>query len=309
MALTLTEANKYSNNVLRTGVIETIVKESPILQRLPFIEVLGTGLTYNRENAMASAQFYDVNATWTEGTHTVTEVTATLRILGGDADVDNFLQRTRSNLQDLTAATIEMKAKAVAHLFEDYFIYGDDTSDTTVFDGLHLTIPSGQQVHQGATTIPAALTLSNMDSMLDLIKPGVPDLIMMSRRTRRGLNKFSRAATSPFAVTYDAFGQRIESYNGIPIAVSDFQVDTETIASAAYSAKTGGASSSVFAMKFGEDAVCGIQATDGIQMVPIGDLESKDAKRYRLKWYANWALFSTLSIAKIDGISSADVTT
>ncbi len=48
MALTLTEAAKLSNDFLLQGVIETIVKESPILQVLPFIEITGNGLTYNQ---------------------------------------------------------------------------------------------------------------------------------------------------------------------------------------------------------------------------------------------------------------------
>ena len=47
MALTITEASKLSNDILLTGVIETIVNESPILQSLPFIEIVGNGLTYN----------------------------------------------------------------------------------------------------------------------------------------------------------------------------------------------------------------------------------------------------------------------
>ena len=42
MALTLVEASKLSNDVLLTGVVETIIKDSPILQSLPFIEVVGT---------------------------------------------------------------------------------------------------------------------------------------------------------------------------------------------------------------------------------------------------------------------------
>ncbi len=48
MALTLTEAAKLSNDLLLAGVIETIVKESPVLQALPFVEITGNGLTYNR---------------------------------------------------------------------------------------------------------------------------------------------------------------------------------------------------------------------------------------------------------------------
>lgn len=49
MALTLAEANKLSNDILLQGVVETIIKDSPILQRLPFIEIVGNGLTYNQE--------------------------------------------------------------------------------------------------------------------------------------------------------------------------------------------------------------------------------------------------------------------
>ena len=39
--------------------------------------------------------------------------------------MDNFLKATRSNVQDLEAAIIEMKAKALRHKFEEIFIYGD----------------------------------------------------------------------------------------------------------------------------------------------------------------------------------------
>ncbi|MBA7690257.1 hypothetical protein ES703_98781 [subsurface metagenome] len=49
MALTLNEAAKLSTNMLLQGVVETIIKDSPILQRLPFIEIVGNGLTYNQD--------------------------------------------------------------------------------------------------------------------------------------------------------------------------------------------------------------------------------------------------------------------
>ena len=125
MALSLTEAAKLSNDVVLAGVIETIVKESPVLERLPFIEMVGNALTYNRENAMAAAAWFTVGDTWTESTPTFTQVQSTLTTLGGDADVDQYLEKTRSNVQDLAAVMLELKAKAVAHEFEDKFVYGD----------------------------------------------------------------------------------------------------------------------------------------------------------------------------------------
>lgn len=56
MALTLAEAEKLSNDVLLQGVIETIIKDSPILQTLPFIQIVGNGLTYT-QNCMADTQY------------------------------------------------------------------------------------------------------------------------------------------------------------------------------------------------------------------------------------------------------------
>ena len=49
MALTLAEASKLSNDMLLQGVVETIVKDSPIVQQMPFIEIAGNGLTYNQD--------------------------------------------------------------------------------------------------------------------------------------------------------------------------------------------------------------------------------------------------------------------
>src|SRR5918997_2604015 len=125
MALALTEAAKLANDVVLAGVIETIVKDSPVLQRLPFIDLVGNALTYNRENAAAGANWFAVGDTWTEGTPTFTQVTATLKILGGDADVDQYLARTRNNVQDLEAAVVELKAKAVRQEFEEGFVNRD----------------------------------------------------------------------------------------------------------------------------------------------------------------------------------------
>ena len=119
MAITKAQAAGLSNDMLLRGVIETIVKESAILSFLPFMEVTGTALSYNREVTMPDVSFYASGDTWAEATPTFTQVTATLKILGGDADVDNFLQATYADPNDIEAETIASRAKAVAHLFSD----------------------------------------------------------------------------------------------------------------------------------------------------------------------------------------------
>ena len=306
MALTLTEAAKLSNDVVLQGVIETVVKESRVLQALPFVDMVGNALTYNRENAMATAAFFDVGDTWSESTPTFTQAQATLKILGGDADVDQYIATTRNNVQDIEATVLELKAKAIAYEFEDEFLYGDTAVDAKGFDGLHKLCPAGQQVHQGAAATPAALSLKRLDETIDLVRPGKPDFLLMTRRTRRGISAYARALSSPVQFEAGDFGQRVMFYDGIPVFESDFLVDTEAIAAGVFSAKTGGASTTIFAVKTGEGRLTGL-TNGGIQVENVGALETKDARRWRCKWYVALALFSTLAIARIDGISSADV--
>ncbi len=121
MALTQVEAARLSNDMLVRGVIDTIVKDSMILQFLPFMDVTGTSVRYTREATMPAASFHAPLGTWTEATPTFSSHTANLTILGGDADVDNFLQATYADANDLEAEVIANRAKAIAHKFnEDY---------------------------------------------------------------------------------------------------------------------------------------------------------------------------------------------
>jgi hydroxymethylpyrimidine pyrophosphatase-like HAD family hydrolase len=188
MALTLVEASKLSNDTLLSGVIETIAQESPILQRLPFIEIVGNGLTYNRENTSPTAAFYDVGDTWTEDTPTFTQATATLKVMGGDADIDNFLKSTRSNLQDLEASVVQLKARAVRSLFDTTFVNGNVSTNAKSFDGIDRLCVAGQTVSMG--TNGASLSLAKLDELIGAgLDPArtaymgddIPDLRIMER--------------------------------------------------------------------------------------------------------------------------------
>lgn len=293
MALTLVEASKLSDDHLLSGVIETIAAESPILQRLPFIEIVGNGLTYNRENASATAGFFDVGDTWTENTPTFSQVTATLRIMGGDADIDNFLKSTRSDVQDLEAAIVQLKARATRDLFDDTFINGNEGTDPKSFEGIDRLAAGGQSVSMG--TNGDVLTLEKLDELLDTVKGGKPDLLLMSRRSRRSLNVLARTAGSFLEADRDEFGQMVQYYDGVPIGINDYIADDQT-------AGTSNDCSTVYAMQFGEGAVSGLTAPGGLTVERVGSLETKDATRIRVKWYASVALFNTVKLAKLTGV-------
>ncbi len=304
MALTLEEASKLSNDILLQGVVETIVKDSPIVQRLPFIEIVGNGLTYNQEKTLPTIDFYDVGDTWVESTPTFEQKTATLKIMGGDADVDNFLKATRSNIQDLEAAVVELKAKALRRKLEETFIYGDATANPKQFDGLRELIDtataSDQVIAMGATG--ATLTLDKLDELIDAIKGGKPNMLLMSRRSRRKINALVRAAGAMMDTDRDTWGNFIQLWDGIPIGVNDWILDTHTLVDSLETAITGGTCSTIYAIQFGEGALCGLTSPGHLQVEPIGSLEDKDATRTRIKWYVSLALFSSIKAAALIGV-------
>src|SRR5215204_3009882 len=148
MAMTKVEAAKLTQDMMLRGVIETIITESMILELLPFMEVTGTAVTYNREATLPAATFYDVGDAWTEATPTFTQKTATLKILGGDADVDNFIQATYADSSDVEAEVIANRAKSVAYKFNEGFIIGDSVADPKSFDGLRAAVRGADRRHR-----------------------------------------------------------------------------------------------------------------------------------------------------------------
>ena len=295
MALTKAEAAKLTNDLLLRGVIETIISDSSVLAVLPFMGVTGTAITYNRENAAPTVAWYDVGDTWAENTPTFTQVTAPLKILGGDADVDNFLQRTYADPNDLEAEVIALKAKALAYEFSNSFYTGDTSVNAKQFDGLAKVATGGQTITAG--TNGAALTLDLMDQLIDTVKPGRPDALCMAKRTRRKLSALRRASGNLLETDVDVFGRRALFYDGIPILVDDFIPTNETQG-------TEVAASSIYALKLGRQGLMGLE-NGGIEVKRVGELETKDASRHRIKWYVSLALFGTLGLARLKGVNGS----
>lgn len=67
---------------------------------------------------------------------------------------------------------------------------------------------------------------------------------------------------------------------------------------------TESAASSIYAAKFGRQGIMGLQ-NGGIQVERVGELETKDATRTRIKWYTGLALMGTLGLARLQGINAS----
>jgi HK97 family phage major capsid protein len=353
MTISLVEASKLSSDILLKGIIETVIKDSPILEKLPFIQIVGNSLKYNREKTLPTAGWYaPVSGTWTQSEPAFEQCSASLCVLGGDADVDNFLKATRSNIQDLEAAVIEQKAKAIRHEFENAFLNADGTSNqptglytilagtawiastayalgdivvpilglqngfryecttagtstttqptwptvegATVTDGtVTWTCRAGSYLGSGVNG--ATLSLASLDKLIDLVRGSKPDLLLMSRRSRRKIVGLARAAGTNLLVGEGALGQVVEYFNGIPVAISDWVKDNYTVG-------TSSDCSAIFAFQMGEGGVCGLTSPEMVQVERLGSLETKDATRTRVKWYVSLAVFSYMKAAMLTGV-------
>ncbi len=325
MAMTLVEAAKYSNDILQVGIIEKLVYQDPILDRLLFKDIVGNGLTYNVETTMSGASFYGVGDTWVESTSVVTPTTAVTTILGGDADVDNFLKATRSNVQDLMGEQITAKTKAIKKAFMEMFFYGYYNAgagyDAKGFDGLHALIKSQAAtatIYENTVCVAATsgtgflLSLAQLEEAVDDVKNGPADLILMSKAMRRNLNKYLNGVGGMTKAMIS--GKTVQTLFDVPVAVSDYIIDTEdatkdygngtygfdyTVGTA--KSTTSDLATTIFVLHFAPDGVCGIQSLPVTVEEPI-KLETKDAVRVRIKWYPGLMLQSIITAAKVSGI-------
>lgn len=310
MSLTTVQAAYYSQNKLAAGVAETLIKESAILNQLPYMNVVGNAYAVNMEDedALGSVSFRAPNGAWTESTGDIEQVTFALKIIGEDADVDRFLRSTSSNETDLMKTQIKIKTKVLKHAFETCALYGNKDSSNE-FDGFHewANDHTGQVVHAGSSSTGAALTVAKLDEAIDKVTAGTPNAIICNKAVRRRMTEYLRTVGS-YVSPRAEYGELWDSWQGIPILVSDAFLQTETISGGAYAAATAGACSSLIIAYFSEgDGVFGIQ-NGGIEVEMFDKLENKDAVRARIKWYTGMAYSTYKSFALIDGITNVAMT-
>ncbi|MBM2832789.1 MAG: hypothetical protein HW414_1841 [Dehalococcoidia bacterium] len=189
------------------------------------------------------------------------------------------------------------------HAWEENFIYGNNAVNAKQFDGLKKLIDTATASDQviAMSADGATLTLEKVDALIDAVMGGKPDMLLMSRRSRRKLNQLMRALGS-MSIEKDQFGTFVTLYNGIPCYVSDWILDTHTVAASLETATTGAVCSTIYAFQMGEGALAGISGPGGLTAERIGALETKDTSRIRIKWYTSLVLFSAKKAAALIGV-------
>lgn len=275
----LEQAKLLTQNMLQRGVIETMAKTSGVLARLPFIEVVGSGYAYNVVDELPTVEYRAVNNGYTESTATLTQAVENLVILGGDADVDLFLTRTHSNLNDIRAIHTELKAKAVSRQFEKDFFVGNGTSNT--MKGLDQRITDSVA---GTLIDKESLTLADLNELLDAVVDGA-DCLFMSKTMRRKVLNLLQENKHYIENGTDAFGRMVSKYGDVEIV----PVDDSLIPAG-----------KIYAVKFGTDSYVHGLSNGGVQVMDLGQLDTKPCYRTRIEFYCGLATKHKKCFAVLD---------
>jgi hypothetical protein len=318
MAVTLAQAATLSSNSLQRGVLETFVQASPVLDRLPLLNIEGNAYAYNEEGSLPGVAFRSVNEAYTESTGAVNQKTESLVILGGDADVDRFIVQTRGNLNDQRATQTALKVKAASYFFQDKFFNGDVAVDTKGFDGLKKRLTGAQVLSTGTNGAPvlgnggtdAQTFFDNLDALIASV-PGIDGTngaIYANSSVIGKIRSAGRRLGGVDLVKEDLTGKRIVTWNGIPVldpgnslAGTEILPQTETQGTATNA-------SSIYAVKFGGDegdqAVTGL-TNGGVMVDDLGMLQTMPVYRTRIEFYCGLALFGGRAAARLTGVLNA----
>jgi len=309
----LIEAARLINNEIVQGVAEDIITLNPIYSFLPFIGYDGQAIIVNREVALGGSGV-SLTATAITGTMkaaaTFTRSTFTATKLIADAEMDGLVQaESITDGVDQIAIEISSKAKSIGRLFQQGIATGTGTSPQ--MNSLHSLCDASQYTTASTTQV---LSLILIDELLDLVKSkdGQVDWIMLPARTLRSLKVLYRALGGAMPADVldmpDGTTRTVYKYEDIPVFKNEYLPVVETANGAAI---TGGALTSVWAGVFDDGSqkvgVSGIHPASvpaGIVVHPVGHREGYDAEIWRLKQYANFALFNRKGLARLPSISN-----
>lgn len=315
MAVTLAQAAVLSENDLQRGVIETFVIESSVLDRLPLMPIEGNAYSYNVEATLPGVAFRAVNEAYVESTGTVNQRSESLVIMGGDADVDNFIVKTRGNLNDQRAVQTAMKVKANALKFQDTFVNGDVAVDGKAFDGLAKRLVGAQVLDAGngdAADGQGPVTaghdfFDSLDALMGQVN-GRVDALYANRAVIQRILSAGRRLGGAEMVREDTTGKRVVQWNGVPVLDLGTRPDGTDIIPMSETFGASTTASSIYAVRFGQDegdqGVTGL-TNGGVQVYDIGELQEKPAMRTRIEFYTGLAVFGGKAAARLRGVLAA----
>jgi hypothetical protein len=310
--LTLAEAVQYDGyNGLERGVIKKFTQVSPILEMIPMRKIEGNSSTYREEVSLPGIAWRGVNQGYTPSHGVIQPRTETLKIVGGEVQMDNYIVETEGqgeNAVDIKAHQYEMEAQALANEFDRAFFEGDDLVDPNELVGLRRRLTGNQVILAGSGG--ATLTLAMLDELLDRV-PFPDKVLFMNRVARRKVMSLIRAATGTMQIstTQDSFGRMVTAYADVPIRIIERTGDGSTILDYDEDPGDGTAdTTSIYVVSFGLDRVHGIYNKANGKVVDVkdfGEIQAEPQHLGRIEAFYGLMVKHGRAAARLRGVTNS----
>ena len=297
MAVTLAQSAATEPDLFRRGAQE-VASVLPVWDRLRWEPVAGNAYAYSKDKVLPGTAFRTVNEAYVESTGLVNQDTENIVILGGDADVDRFIEKTRTaNREVLLAGQIKMKIESAHRTYVNEMFNGDVVVNPKGFDGLRKRLV-GKQVLDSAVAVTNSAFLSELDLLLGLVPNA--DAIYTTAEVLARVKGLGRQVGGAEYVMNEITGKREFTWNGVPFVDPGEHWDGSKILS--HDATNG---SDMYAVKFADsmesEGVLGI-TNGGLQAYEVGELQEKPAYRARVEFYAGLVAQGGHAAARLRGI-------
>ena len=302
MAVTLAQAAALEADPVRRGAIETAVQVSQVWDRLPFEDIEGNAYAYDKDKVLPGTGFRTVNEAYVESTGVINQDIERLVILGGDADVDQFIEKTmKSSRGVLMADQVRMKLESAQATYVDTMFNGDVEVDPKSFDGLRKRLVGSQVIDSEAPANSEAF-LDELDELFGSVAGG-PDVVYAPSQVISRLKSLGRKVGGADYINSEITGKREFTWNGVSFIDPGEHWSGRKILG--YDATNGG---DVYAVKLatgiGVTGVLGI-TNGGLDAYFLGELQEKPAIRTRIDFYTGMAVQGGKAAARLRAVKTA----
>lgn len=330
MAYTVAQLAKLETQVFKKAVLMNILRAAKVMEVLPFENVSSlTNLAVRWRTLPAGIAFRKIGAGYTEDTTGDTEqVWEAVYGFGGELKFDRVFEKITNTIVDPKVQQTQMKLKALALKFNEYFIDGDHASDADGFEGLKKRVslmPSRQSVYfAGASSaaLDPKASIANARTFVDKweecwykCQGGNVSAILTNEGMIYGFGQVLRyigtnAGVGMLDTTKDSFERTFVTYKGVPLIDMGLKADqsTEIITDTETAGDAGADATSLYFVSFGGDeGLTGIQLSNLEAYDPLngGEMESVPATQYRIDWWCGLANFGSYSIVRGRNVEGA----
>ena len=276
MAITLAEAKVGMADKVDQMVIDEFRRSSLLLDLLTFDDAVspGTGgstMTYGYTRLLtpSTANFRALNTEYTPNEAKREKKTADIKIFGGSANIDRILQSTSGALNEMDFQ-LKQKIKGATNLFHYSVINGDATQKEDEFDGLDVMLTGSSTEYNADGSIDlstSAMLDANDKAFLDMLDEflsgldGTPAMLAGNTKLITKIRSIARRA-GYHTHSEDAFGKKVEGYNGIPLVDLGYFYDgTTTVPTVGIDADAG--TTDLYAPVLGLDGFHGVSPAGG----------------------------------------------